>query len=118
MMVEEPNKTKKKKKTKKRKIINCWLLREGKYFPKHTSSFSLNLREINFWWVCKKNSWALPIFSPPPPPNQKPLSLVFSHIFHSLFFIFPKIIPIKYTLNLFREYSKIRRNRWQRARKL
>ena len=116
MIVEETDKTKKKKKTKK-EVVNCWLLREGKYFPEHTPPFSLNFREINFWWVCRKNSWDLLIFSPPPPPppNQKPLSPIFSHIFHSLFSIIPKIITTKYTLNLLKEYSKIRRNKWQRA---
>lgn len=69
------------------------------------SSFSLSFSsKIKFCWVLRENSQALPIFSPLPLSLPLPTKhhscflIIFSHIFHSHFFILPKITPTRHVL--------------------
>ena len=56
--------------------------------------FSLQIGEIGSWWAKGENTWTLPKFPSTPPPNQTPLSPIFSHLF-SILLISP---PIKQSL--------------------
>ena len=93
---------KKKKHTGKTKSWHG--IEKGNFVQMHSSSFSpsfsLHFGEIELWWAQRENSWAPPLFSPPPPLIQTPISPIFSPIFHSFFSILPKIHPSKHSLKV------------------
>ena len=96
-------KKKKTDKNKQKEPRSTWD-REGQFCPIYSSSFSppfsLHFGEIELWWAQRENSWAPPLFSPPPPLIQTPFPPIFSLFFHSFFSILPKIHPSKHSLSV------------------